>query len=169
MNIVFFEEISQRTVAYCDECVLENSSTMFGWRGGGGREPSSGGSCGKAFILLYLLQPSWYPRRMATSEVLRPSQAPPFWPLPGMFSQGLDLAASRLRLSLSVCVCSFSVSASLRPHAPQPIRLLCPWGYPGNRYWSELPSPPPGDLPKAGTEPQSPVSPALAGGFFTYH
>ena len=152
INIVFFKEISQRTVAYCAECVLENSSTMFGWRGRGGREPSSGGSCGKAFIL-YLLPPSWYPRRMATSEVLRPSQAPPFWPLPGMFSQGLDLAAPRLRLSLSVCACMFSVSASLRPRAPQPIRLLRPWGYPGNRYWTELPFPPPGGLPKAGTEP----------------
>ena len=34
-------------------------------------------------------------------------------------------------------------------------------------YWSELPFPPPGDLPHPGTELTSPVSPALAGGFFT--
>ena len=31
-------------------------------------------------------------------------------------------------------------------------------------YWSGLPCPPPGDLPEPGIEP---VSPALAGGFFT--
>ena len=34
-------------------------------------------------------------------------------------------------------------------------------------YWSRLPCPPPGDLPDPGIEPTSPVSPALAGGFFT--
>ena len=28
-------------------------------------------------------------------------------------------------------------------------------------YWSELPCPPPGDLPNLGIEPMSPVSPAL--------
>ena len=34
-------------------------------------------------------------------------------------------------------------------------------------YWSGLPCPPPGDLPIPGIEPESPMSPALAGGFFT--
>ena len=34
-------------------------------------------------------------------------------------------------------------------------------------YWSELPFPPPGDLPKPGIKPTSLTSPALAGGFFT--
>ena len=34
-------------------------------------------------------------------------------------------------------------------------------------YWSGLPGPPPGDLPEPGIEPESLVSPALAGGFFT--
>ena len=34
-------------------------------------------------------------------------------------------------------------------------------------YWSGLPCPNPGDLPDPGIEPASPVSPALAGGFFT--
>ena len=32
-------------------------------------------------------------------------------------------------------------------------------------HWSGLPFPPPGDLPAPGIEPESPVSPALAGGF----
>ena len=34
-------------------------------------------------------------------------------------------------------------------------------------YWSGLPCPSPRDLPGPGTEPISPTSPALAGGFFT--
>ena len=34
-------------------------------------------------------------------------------------------------------------------------------------YWSELPFPPPGDLPNPGIKPASPASPELAGEFFT--
>ena len=34
-------------------------------------------------------------------------------------------------------------------------------------YWRGLPFPPPGDLPNPGIKLMSPVSPALAGGFFT--
>ena len=37
-------------------------------------------------------------------------------------------------------------------------------GFPRQEYWSGLPFPPPGDLPHPGIKP---VSPALAGGFFT--
>ena len=51
---------------------------------------------------------------------------------------------------------------------------LLDWGLPGSsvhgilrqEYWSGLPFPFPGDLPTSGIEPESPVSPALAGGFF---
>ena len=39
-------------------------------------------------------------------------------------------------------------------------------GFFRQEYWSGLPFPPPGDLPGPGTEPESPTSPALAGGFF---
>ena len=38
-------------------------------------------------------------------------------------------------------------------------------GFPRQEYWSGLPFPPPGDLPDSGTEPVSPASPALTGGF----
>ena len=47
------------------------------------------------------------------------------------------------------------------------IRLLCPWDFPGRNtgvdchYFSS------GDLPNPGFRPESPGSPALAGGFFT--
>ena len=37
-------------------------------------------------------------------------------------------------------------------------------GFPRQEYWRGLPFPPPGDLPNPGIKP---VSPALAGGFFT--
>ena len=37
-------------------------------------------------------------------------------------------------------------------------------GFPRQEYWSELPVPPPGDLPDPGIKFESP---ALAGGFFT--
>ena len=34
-------------------------------------------------------------------------------------------------------------------------------GFSRQEYWSELPCPPPGDLPHSGIEPTLPVSPAL--------
>ena len=34
-------------------------------------------------------------------------------------------------------------------------RLLCPRDSPGKEYWSGLPCPPPGDLPKPGIESRS--------------
>ena len=40
-------------------------------------------------------------------------------------------------------------------------------GIPQQEYWSGLPCPPPGDLRKPEIEPESPMSPALAGGYFT--
>ena len=55
-----------------------------------------------------------------------------------------------------------------------PVTLWTPWtvayqaplftGFPSQEYWSELPFPPPEDLPDPGTEP---ASPALAAEFFT--
>ena len=39
-------------------------------------------------------------------------------------------------------------------------------GFFRQEYWSELSCPPPGDLPDPGFEPESLMSPALAGGFF---
>ena len=41
------------------------------------------------------------------------------------------------------------------------------WGFNKQEYWSELPCPPPGDLPHPEIKPASLMSPALAGGFFT--
>ena len=41
-------------------------------------------------------------------------------------------------------------------------------GFSRQEHWSELPFPPPGDLPDLGIGPMSPMSPALVGKFF-YH
>ena len=57
-----------------------------------------------------------------------------------------------------------SDSATLWPVARQiPLSM----GFPREEYWSRLPFPPLRDLLDPGIEPTSPVSPALAGGFFT--
>ena len=40
-------------------------------------------------------------------------------------------------------------------------------GFSRQEYWSRLPCPPPGDFPDPGIKPESLMSPALAGGFFT--
>ena len=40
-------------------------------------------------------------------------------------------------------------------------------GFPRQECWRGLPFPSPGDLSDSGIEPVSPVSPALAGRFFT--
>ena len=45
-------------------------------------------------------------------------------------------------LCCAVLSCSV-VSNSSRPHGPA--RLLCPWGFSRQEYWSGLPCPPPGD------------------------
>ena len=42
-----------------------------------------------------------------------------------------------------------------------------PMGFSRQEHWSELPFPPPGDLPNSGSEPVSLTSHAVAGGFFT--
>ena len=59
------------------------------------------------------------------------------------------------------------MSDSLQPHGLWPARLLYPWRFSRQEYWSGLPGPPPGDLPDPGIEPTFLMSPALAGGFST--
>ena len=67
-----------------------------------------------------------------------------------------------------ICVMLFShrwfslsvVSDSLWLHGLERARLLCPWGFSRQEYWSGLPCPLPGDLPNPGIEPRSPASQA---------
>ena len=58
---------------------------------------------------------------------------------------------------LCVVCCCLVVSDALCPNELQPSRLLCPWGFSRQEYWSGLPCSPPGDFPNPGVEPRSPV------------
>ena len=58
------------------------------------------------------------------------------------------------------CIWVFATPGTVAHQAP-----LFMW-FPRREYWSGLP-PSPGDLPDMGIKPTSPVSPALAGRFFT--
>ena len=55
----------------------------------------------------------------------------------------------------------FATPWTVAHHAPLSM------GFSRQEYWSGLPFPSPEDLPYPGIEPTSPMSPALAGGFFT--
>ena len=72
----------------------------------------------------------------------------------------------------------FSQVVNLKPRVLSRVRLYeTPWtvasqaplslGFSRQKYWNELPCPPPGDLPDPGIKPASLLSLALAGGFFT--
>ena len=58
-------------------------------------------------------------------------------------------------------VCLFVTPWTATCQAPLSMELF------RQEHWSGLPFPPPGGLPNPGTELTSPVSPALAGKFFT--
>ena len=53
-------------------------------------------------------------------------------------------------------LCRSVMSDSLWPYWLWPSRLLCPWGFSRQEYWSGLPCPPPGALPNPGIKPRSP-------------
>ena len=60
--------------------------------------------------------------------------------------------------TLPKCCAEFPRTRSLgdwRPNLSSVLKFLCPWGFSRQEYWSRLPCPPPGDLPKPGIEPRS--------------
>ena len=75
---------------------------------------------------------------------------------------------SAMQVSFIVCkdVCILSCLTLCNPMdcgPPGPLYM----GISNQEYWSGLPFLPPGDLPDPGIEPESPISPTLAGGLFT--
>ena len=69
-----------------------------------------------------------------------------------------------------VRACMLSCFSRVRLFAtPLTVECLAPlsMGFPRQKHWSGLPFAPPGNLPDPGIKPESPMSPALAGGFFT--
>ena len=69
----------------------------------------------------------------------------------------------------SACVCVQSLSRVWLFVTPWTVahQASLSMGFSRLKYWSGLSFPSPGDLPDPGIEHVSPVSPALAGGFFT--
>ena len=67
------------------------------------------------------------------------------------------LNAKRNKLKVLAVLSHSAMSDSSWPHGLQTARLLCPWGFSRQEYWSGLPCPPPGDLPNSGIEPRSPA------------
>ena len=80
-------------------------------------------------------------------------------------------AIMRTRVLTCVCVHACALSSVRLCETPWTVASQAPlsMGFSRQEYWSGWPFPPPGDLPDPGTEPTSPVSPSLAGGFFTLH
>ena len=87
--------------------------------------------------------------------------------VPEHHQQPLDMLEIHIFKARLTCVCA-QVCVEL---------LATPWtvacqtplsmGFLRQEYWSRLQFPPLGDLPNPGIEPASPVSPALADGFFS--
>ena len=67
----------------------------------------------------------------------------------------------KIACCMPLCSVASFMSDSLQPHGLEPTRLLCPWWFSQQEFWSGLSSPPPRDLPDPG------IKPALAGRFFT--
>ena len=56
-----------------------------------------------------------------------------------------------------LCLVTQSCPTLCDPMDCKPARLLCPWGFSRQEYWSGLPCPPPGELPNPGIKPRSPA------------
>ena len=70
---------------------------------------------------------------------------------------------------MCVCLCVLSLSC-VRLFATSwtaPGQVPLPMEFSRQEYWSQLPFPPPGDLPKPGIKLASPATPVLAGNSFT--
>ena len=67
------------------------------------------------------------------------------------------------------CVCVLTCAIMETPTLCDPVTVACQsplsMEFSRQEYWSGLLFPTPGDLPNPGIKPESPVSPALAGGF----
>ena len=73
--------------------------------------------------------------------------------------QDCILSPCLFNLCSECCAAELSRSVmpySLQSHGLYPTRLICPWGFSRQEYWSGLPCRHPGDLSNPGIEPRSP-------------
>ena len=98
-----------------------------------------------------LLFQSWYLYYLDFSPLCNIPGLPPS-PLPYSFRVGV-----LTRLLCAVLCLVALLSPNLHPHGLKPAKLLCPWGFSRQEYWSGLPCPPPGDLPSPGIKHRPPA------------
>ena len=98
-----------------------------------------------AIVLLH----NWFKLQCQRIWILSKALLPCLWPK-GTHCIYLPILVAVPALSCSV------VSDSLPPHRLSSTRLLCPWGFSRQKYWSGLPCPPPRDLPNPGLNPGLP-------------
>ena len=74
----------------------------------------------------------------------------------------IDSVGEELQIQRACCVC-VSHSVVSDSETPQTVAYQAPlsMGFFRQEYWSELPFPPPRDLPNPGIEPGSPGSPGV--------
>ena len=89
----------------------------------------------------------WYFRLMFLSEF--------YWKAQAVYTQGSNVRHRCCFFMKVVCLVT-QLCLTLRPHRLQPARLLCPWGFSRQEYWSGLPCPLSGDLPNPGSNPGLP-------------
>ena len=109
-----------------------------------------GGDLPENSVLCWLQENSWifvYPAFSCCQDRNDNFQA---WPK--MLISYLNLYILIFLNFLYVCSVVSVMSDSLWPHGLQPTRLLCPWWFSRQEYWSGLPCPPPWDLPDPGME-----------------
>ena len=64
---------------------------------------------------------------------------------------------SEVMLSIKLCLVTQWCLTLCSFHGLQPSRILCPWGFSRQEYYSGLPCPPPGDFLNPGMKPRSPI------------
>ena len=80
---------------------------------------------------------------------------------------GFLVLRSAVAAAAAAAAKSLQLCPTLRPSWTVAHQASLSMGFSRQEYWTGLPFPPPGDLPHPGIKPTSPVSPALAGRFFT--
>ena len=80
-------------------------------------------------ILIFLIHPSFILQSM--QQLLYTMSCAGLWgsKVHGMWSPLTEITVSLAALQVCVCSVASVVSYSLRPHGPQPARLLCPWNF----------------------------------------
>ena len=79
------------------------------------------------------------------------------WPAHGSNLDVHQQMNGQRRYGICWAVLSHSVVSDFVTHGLQPTRLLCPWGFCRQEYWSGQLIPSPGTLPDPGIEPGSPA------------